>query len=211
MFLSNGRIRSNNPMKSAISNYRFDLNGVVEKVKTLLQGQPHPIRIFNICLPIRNWILIDDDPSLVAPSAMVLPNHGQPVIEAGHDVELQLDVTAELKKLLGLDKLLELASEMGNLDWPMFSKQELDDLIKPLPICSEKVMAALVGLVVLGMDWDPCVPLFLSTVDFDEFSRQTMLDDEDPILLLRTSKWFFRNPKLGELSCEISPPFPEKP
>jgi len=198
-------------MMSAISNYRIDLNGVVQKVKTLLQGRPRSIRIFNICLPIRNWILIDDDPSLVAPSATVLPNHEQPVIDAGHNFELQLGITAQLENLLKLDRMLELISKMENLDWLRVSKQELDDLIKPLPICSEKVMAALVGLVVLGMDWNPCVPLFLSTLDFDEFSRQTMLDDEDPILLLRTSKWFFRNPKLGELICEISPPFPEKP
>ena len=214
MSWGNGKVKGQNPIHHTILNHRIDLTKVADKVSNVLHGKPDLIRLFNACLPLHNWILVDGDSSTAThvTSSAALENYhpnNQPSIEVNQDITPR--VPAELTKLLNLDSLVELTAKMGRLDWLRFSKEELEALIKPVAICSERVMTAWVTLIVLGMDSDPRMPLFFSTSDFDEFSQHILSDGEDPITQLHASTWFHQNPKANK-SVYMSPqPLPRTP
>jgi len=183
-------------MTATFSDHRIDLPGLVGKVSRVLHGKPDLIRLFNIALPISNWIYIHDDTSPATPTSIPLNGlqSSQPWIEAASGVAV------DSKTLFTEDELAAFSIGSRNLDWPMCSREELEDLFDSFPLCTEKMMATWIKLLISVVDWKRPLrgsPIFLSSYDFDSFMKHQIVNGQDPSAAFRGTQWYYQNPDLG--------------
>lgn len=190
-------------MIATFSDYRIDLPGLVGKISRVLHGKPDLIRLFNIALPISNWIFIHN--------AATIPSIPLDGLQSSQPAAN--DVTVDSKKLFTEDELAPFHIGLRNLDWPMHSQEELEGLFKSSPLCTERMMAAWIRLLISGVNRRRRLrvsPIFLSTYDFDSFMRHRILNGQNPSVAFRDTQWFYRNPDLGRTISFLRSPLPAK-
>jgi len=92
----------------------------------------------------------------------------------------------------------------------MYSRQELDGLFKPVPVCTENMMVTWISLLISGVDWGGNrrgSPVFLSTFDFDSFKQHRITDGEDPLAALRATEYYYRTSALRQTISVSRSPF----